>query len=202
MSEPPKDDNPPMKDMISEISKGLEEAGFLEDDIKSDLLDGIQDSLRALFGDVFQTEEPQVHVVEGGRDPDAPPTEGARPNLKVADAVDFAEEESAYANEDSPNISVRVFRPNLQQMLPKEALSTGEISLADEQEEQLLYTGKSERLYRIHVRTGSAHLFADDEPCGTLYAEQSLDIEARHIKLVRNGSDVIKGTFALMDREE
>ena len=117
MSEPPKDDKTPMKDMLSEISKGLEDAGFLEDDIKSDLLDGIQDSLRALFGDVFQVEEPQVHVVEGGRDPDAPPTEGIRPKLKVAESLDFDESPEGGDEEkdedDAPNISVRFFRPNL-----------------------------------------------------------------------------------------
>ena len=92
MSLPPDDENPEeIKGLFTDLSKELESAGFIDQSIRNDLLSGIEDSLRALFGDI--DKEPQVTVVDGGRTKEMPPTEKKKPDLRVASFDGLQEEQ-------------------------------------------------------------------------------------------------------------
>lgn len=200
MSEPPKDDGTPLTHIISEISKGLDEASFVEDDIRGDLLEGIQDSLRALFGTAFVHAEPNVQVVEGGRSDDSPPTPGLRPTLKVAERDDYIEDTEITELDSSlnPNISVRLFKHDLSSITPRAPLTTGTICLKEGESEQCIYVGRSVRLYRIVAITGALTLNVDGNMIGSLQEGQSMDIEGAQIKVMADASQDSHGSFALL----
>ena len=200
MSEPPKDDGTPLTSIISEISKGLDESSFVEDDIKGDLLEGIQDSLRALFGTGFVQAEPNVQVVEGGRSDDSPPTPGQRPTLKVAEQEDYIEEAelSELGSTLNPNISVRLFKHDLSSITPKVPLTTGAICLKEGESEQCIYAGRNVRLYRIVASRGALTIHADGKLIGSLQEGQSMDIEGAQIKVISDALQETYGSFALL----
>jgi hypothetical protein len=204
MSLPPDDKNPnDIKGLLGELSQELEEAGFVEHGVRDELLVGIQDSLRALFGDMMEHEAPNVTVVEGGRDVGAPPSDAPRPELRVADYSSEPKEEEIDTDRDfsfdSPNVSVRFLRPNAS--TPLHSLSSGNIHLAQEGDEQTIYTGLTSKMYRLLLFKGKVEVCTDQKSAGVLTAKQSMDVEGEKI-IIRAISDEVSGTYSLIDFEQ
>ena len=67
--EPPSDD-PILDSILKQLRMGLEDSDFDDDEVKDDLISGVQDSLRALFSmgisEMEPHQKPSVTVVEGG----------------------------------------------------------------------------------------------------------------------------------------
>ena len=95
-------------EVVSQVKVALDEADVTSRRSRDLLLDGLRDVLEAIDpasvrgqGDPAPPDQPppvppDVEVVEGGRAEDAPPTQGPRPDLKVAEP----EQEEAPAQEE------------------------------------------------------------------------------------------------------
>jgi hypothetical protein len=203
MSRPPDDENPgDIKGLFGELSQELEDAGFVDNDIRDELIVGIQDSLRALFGDLMDHDPPNVTVVEGGRDEDSPPSDSPPPVLKVA-ASSTSEEEDFERHEDmsfdAPNVSVRLVRPS--SSIPIHTLSSGNIHLPSEGDEQSIYIGTSAKMYRILLFKGKIEVKNGTGVLGVLNEKQTIDIEGERIE-VRALSEEVSGTYSLIEVEQ
>lgn len=196
MSLPPDDDNPDtIQGLVNELSKELESAGFVDDDVQEELMVGIQDSLRAIFGEVFESEPPNVTVVEGGRTEDAPINNRPQPDLKVAsfeEEENIDEQNDSTMSFDSSNVSVRVFRPKGGGV---PALSSGNIHLDKVHVEQCLYSGQSPKMYRLLLFRGEAEVFSGDTSLGKINEKQSMDVEGTRIT-VHALSDEVTGIYS------
>ena len=190
MSVPPDDENPEsIHGLVNELSKELEAAGFVDEDVQEELMQGIQDSLRAMFGEVFEVEPPNVTVVEGGRRMDEPVTTGAPPELKVAsfESEQVEVEDGSTLDFDSSNVSVRVFRPKGGGV---PSLSSGNIHLEAIDEEQCMYSGDTLKMYRILLFRGEAEVFSGGTCICTLKEKQSMDVEGRKITIRARAGEV------------
>ena len=104
-------------------SLDFEDSDFDDDEVKDDLISGVQDSLRALFSmgisEMDPHQKPSVTVVEGGRSADQPPTEKAPPKLRVADSgdensggIDDSEQDfDGHSAFDNSNVSFHLIKP-------------------------------------------------------------------------------------------
>jgi len=207
MSLPPDDENPEeLKGLFTDLSKELENAGFIDHSIRDELLSGIQDSLRSLFGEI--EHEPQVTVVDGGRTHETPPSDKKKPDLRVAhfEESQSIEEQKKDFSYDSSNVSVRVIRPTeLFSSLksPAEESDTvrpGRISLASADAKQTIYIGSSDRTYRVHLHEGKVAIFVNSTQIATMSSEQSLDIEGAEIVLCSLGA-ISKGEYQMIETD-
>ena len=193
MSLPPDNDNPDtIQGLVHELSKELESAGFVDDNVQEELMLGIQDSLRAIFGDVFEPEVPTVTVVEGGRSDEDPIEDRRQPDLKVASFDDNQEDEPIESFDssmsfDSSNVSVRVIRPKGGGV---PALSSGNIHLEKEESKQCLYAGQTVKMYRLLLFRGQAEIFSGDTCIGIINEKQSMDVEGTNIKVSALSAEV------------
>lgn len=191
MSLPPDNDNPDtIQGLVNELSKELESAGFVDDNVQEELMHGIQDSLRAIFGEVFEPEPPAVTVVEGGRTDDEPAPDRPQPQLRVASFEDVEEPIESLDSSmsfDSSNVSVRVIRPKGGGV---PALSSGNIHLDEEGASQCIYAGQTAKMYRLLLFRGEADVYAGDTCIGIINEKQSMDVEGVNIKVCARTQEV------------
>ena len=202
MSLPPDDENPSdLTNLFGELSKELQNSGFVDDDVRDELLHGIHESLQALLGGVFEADTPNVRLVEGGKKEDAPPSDHPKPELKVAQADDFEDDGDVGPSNfsfDSPNVSVRFLNPR--GMTSMSSLVSGNIHLSHTNEEQCLYAGETLRMYRLLLFKGKVNIFCGTECVGTVSEKQSIDIEGRSIR-IEALCDEVAGTYSLVERK-
>lgn len=191
MSVPPDDENPEnIHGLVDELSKELESAGFVNEDVQEELMQGIQDSLRAIFGQVFEPEPPNVTVVEGGRTDDEPASSAPRPKLKVASFEDSDicnQEDILDGAFDSSNVSVRVIRSNGGGV---PSLGSGNIHLDGVNTVQCVYSGESPKMYRLLLFRGEAEIFSGDRIICVLKEKQSIDVEGMEITIRSKEAEV------------
>lgn len=199
MSLPPDDENSIfITNLFGELSKELESSGFVDDDVRDELLHGIQESLQALLGDVFEGDTPNVRLVEGGKTEDTPLSDHPKPILKVADQKDYEEDQEENPSSfsfESPNVSVRFLRPR-----GMASLVSGNIHLQQINDSQNIYAGESLCMYRLLLFKGKVKIFCGEEVVGEISEKQSIDIESRAIR-IQALCDEVAGTYSLIEKQ-
>jgi len=198
MPRPPHDDD---DDLFEELMAQVEEAfaalEFGDGKLNTAISDGVREALRAAFGELSPPEDdtpdkPQVTLLDGGKDVEFPEEtdETPRPALRVAKPGDpEAEGDGAL-----PTSRVRVVRVGAR---PRVSIQETPLHLegglrVDPGEEswQTLFRGADPRTYRLACDDGILEVALDGQIADRLHPGQTMDVEARLIR-VRAGSDVV-----------
>ncbi len=179
------------EEILSQVNDALRIQGFgdLPEDQQQALREGLDEALGRLAHSSSPAVSANVTVVEGGRDEGAPPSGGKRPDLRVAPSP------TAAADPDLEVVSrVRVVRLDELRRDLRPAAAQGQIRLDPEGAvRQTLFRGEVPRPYRLHCEVGKMRVSLDGQPAETLGAGQSLDVEAR---LIRVSADApVRGTY-------
>jgi len=157
--------------ILSQVEEALDEADLHDSALRQALLDGVRE---ALSGEPAP-EPPKMTVVEGGG---APSTGGSPPHLKLA----------LESGDDRPPVRVAVSRRALK--APASSAREGAIVLAErgaEEVQQTLFRGLEPHPYRVACRRGWMKVALDGQPAETLEAGQTVDVEARLIRVSSTG---------------
>lgn len=204
MPRPPRDPDD-LDDMMDQVSEALDELEVVDGDDREALLGSLREVLGALGGlplrgvevhavlpEAAPAERPSVRVVEGGLAADASPTEGARPELRLADE-DCADPDTHPTAPDpdlggpggeSSTPGVRVLRFARGNDEIGEPL--GSISLRPHEGAELgqvLFVGSRPRAYRVRCTAGALTIHAGRAVVATLAPGQTMDVEARRIRV-------------------
>lgn len=167
---------------------------------KDDVLLDVRNSIHGLMGMMAEERTgPSVTVVDGGRADDEPPTEGPRPNLRVAELEESpAQNQESEGGEAQPKVHVRVLNSDDLFLAsgPKSQAKTpnGVIHLEKKDEEQWVFFGNIPQRYRIHCQEGSI-LVAIEENKLLLNSGQSLDVKGKHIRVICQTPTGADGSF-------
>jgi len=168
MARPP-DDESRLDAILNEVRDALDEAGISNDGIRGALLDGVRDALGELGG---EQGGPEMTVVDGGRSAGEPRAEGAPPELTIADG------------EKAPEPSrIKVFVTREESKAREEVVTDGRGRIAVSDGTQTVFHGAVARAYRLHCDAGVLRVSLDGQPAESLSQGQSLDVEARLIRL-------------------
>ena len=211
----------PWSEVLGQVESALDEAGVVPRAERTALLDGVRTALDALVGVDTQPEAgPDVVVVEGGRRPEDPPTEGSAPTLRVAEvsaAPDGSDRdqgggrdwlgrdfdldwEDDWVPEGGRSRRVIVQVPG--------GVARGRSGLGDEgvfaleagDPSHTLFLGPEPRAYRIACRTGSGRLGVDGGVSISLVEGCSVDVEARQITFTATGEAGAAGRYVRLGR--
>jgi hypothetical protein len=146
------------------------------------------------------SEAEPVEVVDGGRGPDEPRSEGNTPSLRVADTDELPRETPSIFTHFKVN---RPPKPARTRPLPGLA-EAGWIHVvasdAPETAWQTIYHGTRPRLYRVACSTGNLDVTADGEAIERLSPGQSIDVEATAIRVTTTeATDTIGGYTPIRD---
>ena len=172
--------------------------------------------------DASEADGPEVTIVEGGRSKDTPPTPGEKPDLRVAPADAAAPEDGDEGHADQlgddelegphgadgpqrPRPRVRVVRlgqaaraaTGSARMFPP----PGSILLTDPDQLQTVFRGGHARLYRIRAEDGALLIRLDGQPADRLDVGQTIDVEARLIRVRAVGLDGARGSYDRLPTE-
>ena len=178
MARPP-DDESRLDAILSEVREALDEAGIAGEAIRGALLDGVREALGA--EPEVSTTGPEMTVVEGGRAPDAPRAAGGAPELTIAEERSQAEPSRT-----------RVVVTRAGDPAPDAKPGRGRIVVQDET--QTIFHGAATRAYRLHCERGALRVSLDGQPAESMTTGQSLDVEARLIRVSARGD--ARGWFA------
>jgi hypothetical protein len=180
-------------EVVSQVRVALDEADVTGRHGRELLLDGLRDVLHAMDpASVVRstdakrkpksTDVPDVTVVDGGRADDAPPTEGQKPDLKVA------EPDSPDPVEDTPRVYTRVTVHKAQKTAPPDGLPRVELHpTTDTDTWRSLFRGAVPRPYRLTVEKGRVRVSLDGMPADVIGPGASLDVEAAVIQVSLDG---------------
>ena len=119
--------------------------------VQEELLEGIRHSLEALFGGLETPDSPNVTVVEGGKLDDEPRDEQDRPHLAFAPEIETPE----VAFDRPSDVQVRLLKgADLFSSTQDDSFPLDGKILLNDEHPQTLYTGASQRLYRIFCQRG------------------------------------------------
>lgn len=172
-------------EVVSQVRVALDEADVTSRQSRDMLLDGLRDVMQALDpgslvrpkGAEAPDEGPDVSVVDGGRADDAPPTDGPKPDLKVAEpAADSPEPEQ-------PRVYTRV---TVHKAKPPTD-GHPRLTLEEGATWRSLFRGSTARPYRLTAEQGSVRVSLDGMPADTIPAGSSLDVEASVIQVAAEG---------------
>ena len=189
MSKQPPEDDSLLEAIFSQLQEAMSDNEYGEEgQIQEELLEGIRHSLEALFGGLPSQDSPTVTVVEGGKSDDEPRNEQDRPNLAFAPEIEAEE-----ALERPSDVQVRILKgPELFSSLHREsANSAGQILLNDD-DQQTLFKGTSEKTYRIFCSQGRLSVHCLGQRL-SLQRGQSVDVEASEIAV--SSVDKAKGHY-------
>ena len=158
--------------------------------------DGVEQEL-----DVAPPVRPNVTLVEGGRDDDAPASDSPRPELRVESGGDagwpveiaatlsaqIGREEMGADMLDSQPTKVRVSGPRTRAATDAWSMIRLDPDLGREAW-QTVFAGRQPRAYRLQCSSGELRVFVDGEPVTELAKGQSVDVEG---SLVRVSSEVV-----------
>ncbi len=173
-------------DLLQQVSDALDEAELKDGAVRQALLDGVRDAFTSISGD-----GPTVTVVDGGRMADTPPTSGERPELRIATPAEDDEPES----EPPVTTRVRVLRGPRS----RPVRLVGRIAVAPQGtdgDQQTIFRGEQARPYRLICDRGTLQVELDGMPSERLGAGQSLDAEARMIRVVGAADEPSQGRYA------
>ena len=192
MSKQPPNDDELLGVIFEQLQDAMSETELEEDaEIQEELMTGIRHSLQALFGSSVNFK-PQVTVMEGGKTEETD-ADSKRPELHFAPQP----EEDPVSEETSvlkPDVQVRVFKSgegkgNTNRV---RALRSGQISVQDGGEQQILY-GITNQLYRVYCVDGLLAVYADQNKTALLHPGQSIDVEAKQITV--KGEESSTGSY-------
>ena len=184
-------------EVVSQVRVALDEADITSRHSRALLLDGLKDVFQAMDPGAFirpresdvSGPSPDVTVVDGGRAADAPPTDGPRPDLKVAEP-DSAEEVSApSASSDSsastePKVVTRVTVRDLGTRGTRDPRPRIQLAASGDAADWCsLFRGSVARPYRISVAAGTVRVSLDGLPADAVHSGASLDVEAKVIQV-------------------
>jgi hypothetical protein len=182
-----------VEEVVSQVRGALDEADVTSRHSRDLLLDGLRDVMQTLDPGVLvgaraassESEVPDVTVVDGGRAADAPPSEGPRPDLKVADPVSMG----SSAEEDASEVPTPKVYTRVTVHTPSTPTSDGqprvELDAASEGAPEWcsVFRGSIARPYRITAERGVVRISLNGLPADTVRAGSSVDVEARVIQV-------------------
>jgi hypothetical protein len=198
-------------EVLRKVEDALDHLRLGDGPTKDALLSGVRAALEELEPDALGVEleatlsdldpSPAVHVVDGGRDPEGPPSPGSRPDLRVADpsAADAPgsdlHEESLLSgmgfDDESP--SVRVVR--VTRRTEGASHHTGTVSLSSPDAWQTVFRGATPRRYRIRCDSGAIHVALDGALVEELQPGQTSDFEGTLIRVIARSSEGAEGAY-------
>lgn len=184
-------------EVVSQVRVALDEAEITSRHSRELLLDGLKDVFESMDPGAFirpretdaSAPSPDVTVVDGGRAADAPPTDGPRPDLKVAepDSADEEPESSASTGPSAapePKVVTRVTVRDLGSRGARDPRPRIQLAAsADDADWRSLFRGSVARPYRISVTAGTVRVSLDGLPADTVHSGASLDVEAKVIQV-------------------
>jgi hypothetical protein len=194
------DHHPPdtFDEVLRQVEDALDHLQLGDGPTKDALLSGVRAALEELGPDALGVDleatiadgAPGVHVVDGGRDPQGPPSPGLRPDLRVADAGSDMVDDDA-AGFDAPNVRVvRVTR-----RAEGRAQGLGRVVLGSADAWQTIFRGAVSRRYRIRCDRGALQVALDGALVEELVAGQTSDFEGALVRVQARGSDGAEGAY-------
>lgn len=202
MSGRPPFDDPGWNELLHQLEEALDEAGIEGEQTRAAVRDGLRAALESL-GKLAGWSEPrhdgpEVEVVEGGRADDDPEPTGPRPDLRVAEPMPEEDESPPEETPPSPRPDVRV------RLLRRADLDTarrlrGSIRLSAAGECQTIFRGAQPRAYRIGCTHGALCVHLDGLPTETVREGQTLDVEARFVRVEAAGEPPFEGRYRRLE---
>ncbi len=194
--DPPHDD--PWSDVVSQVSDALSELNLQDGPLRAALLDGLRTALDQAglsSGDAV----PEVTVVEGGRPESEPPTPSQKPELRVAD--DPTEEELPEVRAHVRVVHMGSEPDGLDEpdWLAAPITHEGRIRVGEPNTQagwQTVLRASEARAYRVSCERGALEVFLDGEPAEKLATGQTVDVEARLIRVRAAGPEGADGAYA------
>ena len=193
-------------EVLRQVEDALDHLHLGDGPTKEALLSGVRAALEELGPDALGVElearisdldiAPTVRVVDGGRDPEGPPSAGSKPDLRVADAsapdaVSPGVSDSLGFDAESP--SVRVVR------VTRRAEGTsqpgGSVTLSSTDTWQTVFRGTSPRRYRIRCDRGAIHVALDGALVEEVQPGQTSDFEGALIRVIARSSEGAEGSY-------
>lgn len=167
-------------DLLAQVGDALRQAGIDGDELHAAVAEGLLEALVTL--DLEPELQPEVEVVDGGRSPDEPRTEGVRPILRLADEDGLElDDDDGDGVSSGPVTTIRVHR--VDRVRPAQTgLEVGAIVLAPDAA-QVVFHGPSAARYRVLCSQGVLTVLADGRPVGVLAAGASMDVCAASIQV-------------------
>ncbi len=199
--EPPIDE--PYGDVVSQVADALTDLNLQDGPLRDALLDGLRSALGQVAGTPIDVDAapPEVVVVEGGRAEDAPATPSEPPPLRVAD--DPTDEDPTA----DLRTRVRVVRlsPELDDepddepdWLSAPITAEGRIRVGDPAGAhpwQTVLRATEHRAYRLNCDRGTLEIFLEGEPAERLGCGQTVDVEAKLIRVRAAGPKGADGSY-------
>jgi hypothetical protein len=193
-------------EVLRQVEDALDHLRLGDGPTKDALLSGVRAALEELGPDALGVEleakisdldiAPTVRVVDGGRDPEGPPSPGSKPDLRVADpsaadSVSPGVPDTLDFDAESP--SVRVVR------VTRRAEGTsqpgGSVSLSSPDAWQTVFRGTAPRRYRIRCDRGAIHVALDGALVEELQPGQTSDFEGALIRVIARSGEGAEGTY-------
>ncbi len=190
---PPTGGDGVVDDVVEQVQRALEEAQIHLGPAREQLTTELRAAFRMVRGDILgrptdpeAPAEPELSVVEGGRDAEAPRTDVAKPDLTVAPPDDGeGPSEEAVADEGAPS----KVTPGMRWVWrsASRAQDAGRIRLPAPTDKDAgwhtIFRGDVPRPYRLTCDDGELELAIEGLPGERLRAGCSMDIEARLIRV-------------------
>ena len=182
-------------EVVSQVRGALDEVDVSSRGVRELLLDELRDVFEALEPGVFRHPQtppsddgsPDVTVVDGGRADDAPPSEGPRPDLKVAEP-DPTPASSVEEEAPRPRVYTRVRVHQAETPKMRDPRPMVELDPSREGDTwRSLFRGAVARPYRLAVETGSVRVSLDGMPTEVMRTGDNLDVEAGVIQVAAVG---------------
>ena len=196
-------------EVLRQVEDALEHLRLGDGPTKDALLSGVRAALEELGPDALGVEleatlsdldaAPSVRVVDGGRDPEGPPSPGSKPDLRVADPSaadarvgDLPLDGSDSLGFDAESPSVRVVRVTRR---AEGASQTGSVSLSSPDTWQTVFRGNAPRRYRIRCDRGAIHIALDGALVEELQPGQTSDFEGALIRVIARSGEGAEGSY-------
>jgi hypothetical protein len=170
-------------EVVSQVKVALDEADVTAGRSRDMLIDGLRDVLEAMdpasLARKRRQTAPDVEVVQGGRSDDAPPTDGLKPDLKVAEPEEVAGPKNQGASA-APKVVTRVV---VKKSTPSAGQGRPRVHLPESGAWRSLFRGTVARAYRLHAVSGSVRVQLNGMPADVLEEGDSLDVEARVVQV-------------------
>lgn len=201
-------------EVVDQVLDALDDANVSDPMTRDALAEGVKAALESMetgfgldvqiIGEGFpETTAPTVEVVAGGRSDDAPPTEGQKPELRIAEPQPTDPAEADF-NPDSgspipvfTHVNVRTNDAAAHMPLMPDAAGSIRVGFGADPEEiwQTVYFGSRSRLYRITCSHGTLDVSVNGEPIERLSMGQSLDTEGTAIRVTTDFSTGATGVY-------
>ena len=196
-------------EVLRQVEDALDHLHLGDGPTKDALLSGVRAALEELGPDALGVEleatlsdldaAPSVRVVDGGRDPEGPPSPGSKPDLRVADpsAADAPAGDLPVGGSDSPGFdasspNVRVVRVTRR---AEGASQAGSVSLSSPDTWQTVFRGTAPRRYRIRCDRGAIHIALDGALVEELQPGQTSDFEGALIRVITRSGEGAEGAY-------